>query len=310
MHIVKILLAGLLIGAAPALDPGLEALRALDLRVATIGYRLKADNRDLCTVTAPQTGLLLHSLGQYAPNARAIAKTQFGLGLAPAVLDVVPGSVAAKAGLLPRDHIMAINGQAMPTTLSARADYAAVQTVEDALAAALRTPPATLKIMRAGQARIVLLTGDPACASRFIVRDGKKLGASADGVDVSLTGRIVDFTQGVDELAVVMGHEFAHNVLHHGDRLDRSGRAARFVRATEIEADYVGLYLTARAGYDPAAGARFYARFGKKTDYGILSDGTHLRWKERVALAQRTLAEIRKKQAGGQPLIPSKTPPI
>ncbi len=310
MRFVLILCLGLLIGAAPAPDSGFEALRVLDLRVATIGYRLKAANRDLCKTAMPQTGLLIHSLGQYAPTERSATKAYFGLGLTPAVIAVVPESAADKAGFRARDHLLSIAGERVPTEVTTRADYAAVQQVEDALSQALKkNVTIDVIIMRDAVERTLRLTGEPACPSRFIVRYANKLGASADGADVTLTGKIVDFAGNDDELAVVMGHEFAHNVLGHGDQLDISGRARRFVRATEIEADYVGLYLTARAGYDPAAGVRFYARFGKKTDHGFLSDGTHLRWKSRVVLAQRTVAEIRMKQVAGQPLIPNKAPP-
>ena len=93
-----------------------------------------------------------------------------------------------------------------------------------------------------------------------------------------------------DEVAVVMGHEIAHALLEHArERAGKTmatrgvieigsalfglgdlGRMAaglggqlltlKFSRSDESEADYVGLELAARAGYDPAAGVSLWEK--------------------------------------------------
>jgi hypothetical protein len=48
----------------------------------------------------------------------------------------------------------------------------------------------------------------------------------------------------------------------------------------------------ANAGYDTAAALRFAERYGRKTDLGIFSDGTHLRWKNRQRVMRQEIALI------------------
>jgi predicted Zn-dependent protease len=74
---------------------------------------------------------------------------------------------------------------------------------------------------------------------------------------------------------------------------------------TETEADYWGMYLLIRAGYDGARAIDFWKRYEAKTNKGILADGTHPGAKERVAFVENTLREIRERQKAGEPLVPS-----
>ena len=113
-------------------------------------------------------------------------------------------------------------------------------------------------------------------------------------------------------LALVLGHEFAHDLLHHRQRLDRVGVARGVLgelgstpgslHAAEREADYVGLYLTARAGYDISHAPDFWRRFPRT--------GGDLGWShpdpdQRVAALAATRDEIEAKIARGEPLLPN-----
>ena len=118
--------------------------------------------------------------------------------------------------------------------------------------------------------------------------------ASADGTIVVYTG-ILPVTQTEAGLAVVVGHEVAHVVARHsGERLSQMvvaqnltniaaafaspqyqgavgaalglgaqyGVLMPFSRAHESEADHLGLYYMAKAGYDPAEAPRLWERMG------------------------------------------------
>lgn len=120
--------------------------------------------------------------------------------------------------------------------------------------------------------------------------------ASADGTIVVYTG-ILPVTQSEAGLAVVVGHEVAHVVARHsGERLSQmlvaqnlSNVAAAFAspqyqgltgaalglgaqygvllpfsRKHESEADHLGIYYMAKAGYDPAEAPRLWERMGAK----------------------------------------------
>jgi predicted Zn-dependent protease len=115
------------------------------------------------------------------------------------------------------------------------------------------------------------------------------------GKVVVYTG-ILKVTQNEDALAVVMGHEIAHALSHHGNERMSQGLVAQlgltsldlalqqkpaatrsllmtaagagaqvgvmlpFSRKHESEADEIGLYLMAMAGYNPAEAAPFWQR--------------------------------------------------
>lgn len=302
--------------AAPAAAASpLLALQQMDQRVAAIGHRLARANRDICERTMPLSGMLVHSLDQYGAKARPGAVAAFGLGAEPAVLAVVPGGAADKAGLRPGDAILSIAGRSFPPGRPRdKASYERVQQVEEYLLEKLAAGPVVIQYQRGGLPHSVTLERDLGCLSRVQLVPSAKRNASADGTYVQLTSRIVEFTRGDDELALVIAHEMAHNLLSHRAKLDAQnvsrglfksldGSAGK-IRETEEEADYLALYLLARAGFDIAAVPGFWRRFSPGALAEIFSDGTHPGEASRIAATERTLAEIRMKQRQGLPLVP------
>ncbi len=285
------ILAALLLAAAPANANQviLDQLRSYDERVGKIAYALAHGGVEFCPATlAPLAGLRIHTLGQYGKAVRADARALFGLGNYPAVLALVNDGAAARAGLEIDDWIVSVNGAA----LGSEPGYAGVERFDTALAAALDKPPAMLVIERDGVRRTLSLTGVPGCASRVELVPRRKLNAAADGVIVQITSGVLEQTKDDDELAFIIAHEMAHNILQHREQLDRIGRSTVNIRMTETEADRLGLKLMRAAGHDPWAASRFWARFGKKTGAGIFSDGTHLRTKDRVRLLADEAAKL------------------
>jgi beta-barrel assembly-enhancing protease len=254
-------------------DPSVLALQAQDMRVASIGYHLATANVVRCPKRQPQSGLIFHSLGQYGRGSRAVMQSQFGVSAYPTVQGVVPGSAAARAPLYEGDVITAVNGTAMPSTLTKKPRFDVVETASSALEMAFAKGPATLTLARGVTVRLAPTSG---CPSLFQVVPSSKLTATAAGRYVQLSSGIVDAAGDEDELAFVIAHEMAHNILEHKARLNKLGRKAANILATEIEADEVGLQLMRGAGYDPHAAERFWAREGERMDEGLFRDGTHL----------------------------------
>lgn len=268
----------------------LDALQAADQRVMDIAYRLAtrgAVNAHCRGATVPHYGLRVHVRGQYPKRDWPVLKRHLFLDRRPGILAVAADGPAAKAGLRARDVIYSVNGQDFLDT--DREGYAAITRFD----AALTTPRIDLYTL-GGR---FLIEGVPGCASTVELIPSTKLNAKADGRIVQITTGVVSETRDDDELAFVIAHEMAHNILEHRARLDREGRKARNIRVTEIEADQLALRLMRLANYDPFAAARFWERFGAKTGAGIFSDGTHLRTKERVRLLRGIAAELREGEA-------------
>lgn len=132
----------------------------------------------------------------------------------------------------------------------------------------------------------------------FVLFDSETPNAFAlPGGKVGIYTGILDITQTEAGLATVMGHEVAHVVARHGaERMSESlllagltagleqlmanrsqevrslavgafaiggqlGRSLPHSRLQELEADELGLFYMARAGYDPTAAVDFWKRF-------------------------------------------------
>ncbi len=274
--------------AAAVPDPGLRALQAMDSRVATIAYHIATRNAAKCGRKVPLSGIAVHSLGQYAPSARAAAAASFGLGSDAAVLAVAKDSPAEAAGIRADDWILSINGQPMADALTPKASMATVAKARAALSAAsLR-----ITINRGGTLQQVSFANTLGCASTAEMIPSAKLSAEADGDIVQISSAVVEFARSDDELAFVIAHEMAHNILAHPAKLDTIGRSRANILATEIEADKMAIQLMHGARYDVHAAPPFWARFGKRTGFGIFSDGTHLRTKARVQLLRDEIARV------------------
>ena len=304
MKFPSLLLAATLL-AAPAMaakpDPRatLIALQAMDMALARVGYRLVTANVALCERRQPVSGVLLHGQEQYSRDFNAAAADIFALGAAPGVAGVIPKSPADLVGIRANDAVIGVNGTPLPA--ASREGFDRMSTVLDGLDTALATGPIQLDLERGGQPLTVRLKGAPACASRFQVKSSPGFSAGANGHYVEVDAGLMAYTANDGEIAVIVAHELAHNILNHPAMLDaeRVSRKAKFgkdanrIKQTEIEADRFSIHLLAGAGYPLETAVTFWTRFGKAHGHGILSDSTHLRWKKRVALIEAEIAAIR-----------------
>lgn len=300
------LLAGiwLTIGAAPnppvAAETDratLEALRAADLRLGAIGYRLASANAALCRDLVPVTGMIVHAIDQYDVTEQPVTRSTFGFETGIAVEAVVPGSPAARAGVQADDSIVSINGQPVPATRSG--GHVATR---DAFAAMLDRQaadrPLAMVLRKAGQERTVTIPASPGCPTLFELRIGSSLDAVADGRLVQISSRFLERFDD-SQLAVVIAHELSHNILRHHVRLDAAqvsrgvfrelGRNGRIFRTTEDDADRLGVHLLRNAGWDPAAAVTFWNGPGARIDGGIFHSRTHSSAGKR---AENIVAEI------------------
>ena len=277
-------LAALLLLASPARAQDaatLEALRAIDLRLATIAHRLVTANAALCRDRAPALGLVLHAVDQYPPAKGAAAV--FGFPTPVAVEAVVPRGPAAEAGVAADDGVAAVAGQPLP----APATPPTSATRDAALALVAAQPadaPLRVSLVRGGAAREVTVRPVPGCRAAFEVLPGEKLAASSDGRVVQLSSAFFERFADAD-VAVVVAHELAHIVLRHRARLEAAGvtrgllaevgRNGRLFRTTETQADVLGAFLLRNAGYDAARATAFWRTHGGEVDGGLFRSRTH-----------------------------------
>lgn len=307
-------------GPQATIDSGLAALRQADTRVATITYRLATANLALCPDKAPQAGLLLHDAAQYRGAWRAGAERLFGLKRGPGVTAVVPGGPADRAGLEVDDILLSINGQPVARqTRGAAPSYQPMDRLIAQVDAQLARGALDLAVLRGAGRRDIHIIPTSGCGSAVQMRPAASANASADGRLITVDSALVDFAPDDNELAVLIAHEMAHNALRHRARLDaqglsrglfgKVGRNARLIRQTEREADHVGLWMLARAGYDIHAAPRFWERYGRAYGLGPFAFATHPDWRKRVRALDTAIRAIEAQRGSGAPLLPTPLPP-
>lgn len=284
--------------ASGSLLPGRED----DARVARIAFRLATAGHARCPVSQPATGLVLQHLLQFQPADRPGMVTALALDRGPAVIAVVPGSPAARAGIRAGDVLLRIGDTPLPREegldlpFDAGRAHARIDAIDDLLARAGTRP---LALLRTGAVVTLPLDPVPACPTHVNLARSTQRNAYADGRHVFLTTGLVAQARSDDELAFIVAHEMAHNILGHaaimrsgavahgiGRTLGRSGET---IRTVERAADALGGNLMLDAGYDPVAGAALLRRMGGG-DLGIELFATHDSAAKRIAAMQALVA--------------------
>lgn len=297
-----------LVAAAPVSAPQglsveqLRALREADLRLAVIGHRLATANVTLCDRLAPAPGWALHAIDQYAPADRANARVVFGFTSPVAVEALVPGGAAAQAGVRPDEGLIGVAGRPLAAPPPSAKESSATR--DAALATVAAQPPSAplvLTLTNADGRRTVTLPASPGCRTDFELLLGPKMAANADGRVVQIGVRFLE-RYSDPEIAAVVAHELAHNILRHRERLEAAGvrwgllsefgRNRRLFRRTEEEADQLSVSLLRNAGYDPRGAVAFWRDHGGDVDGGFFRSRTHPSSKARAAAIEAEVARL------------------
>ena len=166
------------------------------------------------------------------------------------------------------------------------------------------------------------------------------LNAKADGKKVIIYTGMMHFVANDDELAAVIGHELTHNLMDHrnaktvnammgavagavveaaaaadginskGGITESGGNFGTLAYSTEFEreADYVGLYIAARAGYDTHKAVNYWRRLSVQEPDSENGGLTHPSNPERFVAMQKTISEIEYKRKHHLPLLPDMKP--
>lgn len=277
----------------------LRGIAMLDQRIAGLAHGLAVAGVDFCALQVPLPGFTLHHLSQYAGDYRDAAIQLFGLDQGPRVLALAADGPAERAGLRRNDLILAIDGRPLARNRAAEAGSTElIEAIQDQVAEGFADGSAELTIDRAGETSIIRVEAETGCPSRVHLEPSSDLNARADGKHVVVTTAISTIVRDDAELAAVLAHELAHNMLDHKTRLDAAAWRGKTVRQTEIEADRLSVHLLHRSGLDPHAAIRFWQHFGPRRQR-LFSGSGHPGWRQRVSIMEEEIAEIRRQQQAG-----------
>ncbi len=242
-------------------------------RIADTGFRLALAGVARCPELRPTLGLTFQHLDQFEATDRPALLQTIRLDLGPAILAVARSSPAEHAGIRRDDILLTIDEIAAPAPdgIGQPFDQQTARAISDRIddqldAAAARNAPVRLQVLRGDRRLSVTVQPIWACPSRIHLARSNQQNAFADGEHVVLTTGLLNALHMDDELAFVLGHEMAHNILHHAALLRAQGvprkgmgrvlgKNGQTLRATERAADLLGGQLALDAGYDLYAGA-------------------------------------------------------
>jgi len=111
-------------------------------------------------------------------------------------------------------------------------------------------------------------------------------------------GGLLDLFESDDELATILGHELAHLILKHTQM--------RTTQRNEADADYLGVYLAARAGFDVSKAIDVEDRLARTNPFSTIDWGfySHPMSPARSLELRAAIDEIAGKRERGEPLEP------
>ena len=264
-------------------------------RLMRVAHPVMKANADLCKKTRLDIGALTHTLKSYSKQLRDGASRELGVRDAPSIIYVRAGSPADLAGLQVGDSVL--DGEENALALPSKKARTLLQT------------SAQMKLRRADDVQNIDFTPEKVCGYDVKLRTTSTINAYATGRSIIVTSGMINFVTSDEELALIIGHELAHNELRHVRKivtnLVLSGFATRYTRPFEAEADYVGMYYMARAGFELEGAENIWRRLGTLHPRGIARAKTHPKYPSRYLSLAATRAEIENKVAQGALLRPN-----
>lgn len=297
-------------------------------RLERISYPILTNAIEICgEEIGAESGFIAinaHTLGEeYKDTANHL-----GYGDELKVVSVIEASPANKAGLLPGDSLIRFGDIAVPTGEDALKEFS-----EKYKEAIKPDKEYVLEISRKDGSHKLLLTTEKTCNFHINVSQSDAVNAYADGKNIIITTGMMRFASNDYELALVVGHELAHNAMKHIEKkttnamggavldilaavygIDTGGGFSKaagqaYSQDFEAEADYVGMYILARSGMDAATIEKtpfFWRRMATNSPGGISNShsASHPATPERFLALDKTIQEIALKVREGRPLMP------
>ncbi len=240
-------------------------------RLIRISRPILAANAPLCDKTREDIGAVTMRLKGLPKALRPLAKARLGfVGKEPRVL--LAGGSGLKIGAI----IKGPNGKPI-----------------SAYSEALDIPPYKTQTV---------------CDYPVRLKYSAAVNAYADGRHITVTTGLMEFASD-EHIALIVGHELAHNTQGHIRKIIQNtilalGRGT-FARQFESEADYVGLYYSARAGYAIDGAEQLWRKMGLRSVKSISVAKSHPVTPLRFIQLKAASAEIAAKRTAGEPLEPN-----
>lgn len=210
-------------------------------------------------------------------------------GNTPIILYTVPESPAHRAGLRGGDEILSVNG-VRTKRKGSKVLFRAMREDGDA--------PLWLLVRRGSKKRMAKVVPVAICDTPVVLASTQEVVSWSTRTKIKVGEGMVRFVRTDTELALVVAHELSHIILGHTGAFFGRG-SARY----ENDADYLGLYLVANAGFDPDQALGLFPRMAAAFP-GMDGMQAYPTIARRCAALAQTIEEIANKRTAGLDLVP------
>jgi hypothetical protein len=310
----------------------LKTIMENKVRLFDLSRTILKGSISLCDEKRPDAGWILYNRFMFPDDFQDALKESLGVDDSLTIVHMSVGSPALNAGLKSGDKIARINDIEIPKTKEAATAYQKLWSGLD--------PSSLVKLtINRNRAEIKMdINPEPVCNCNVVLFMNDDINAFADGKNVAVMQGMMRFAEKDRELALVITHELAHNIMKHvaaqkknvmtggflglivdiaaaaagvntqGTFSDMGSRAGamRYSQEFEYEADYVGLYIMALSGFDIENAADFWRKMAAANPGSIKTShsSSHPATAQRFVALDNTVKEIKDKQAKGLPLKP------
>lgn len=308
-------------------------------RVYDLAWPVLTQNAELCERARPSIGVVLADrelTAKMAAGLREDDMERIGIPDSVRLLHVMKGSPAEEVGLQVGDELVRVEEEDVENPSEAGKRIRKLLKEEKEV---------HLAVLRDDQEMHVTVHSVSVCDMAVKISTSQSINASAaDGDIVIHTGLIRAMSD--EALQFVIAHEAAHIMLHHprkywrnltvtgtfitgpivyGSAMIMDGALGMIGRPTDValttrslhllapwaktfeaEADYVGLYMFARAGGDISAAQEVFETFSREHPKSIFAKSTHPVTPDRLVAFEATRAEIENNLKAGEALEPVK----
>lgn len=315
----------------------IEDFVSTNKRLQAVASKVIVSNAGLCAdKVKPYYGFSAWNNEMFKDDWKRAAEAKYNLTGQIHVSYVAAGSEAELAGLKEGDIIQAINGK-----LTAYGKDATNKFADNLKETGKQGEPIEFTIRSGSEEKKISIKSVPACDFNVLLSPDDIKNAYADGKNIVFMKGMMDFFKTEEEIALVFSHELAHNSMKHIDakkknavlggvlgfvldiaaaaggvntngdftRLGANAGGGAYSVEFEQEADYVGLYFMALAGYKIDDAPNFWRRMATNNSASITIKSTHPTAPERFLALETTVKEIKDKIANGQPLTPEMKEP-
>ncbi len=292
LAIVLALSPFLLSSPSSAAALSLRSFAEQELRLATIAYGISTATATECRDPQMVTGLLLHDLSAYDPSVRRPVSRAFSLTAGIGVIQIVPGSAADRAGLQIDDEILSVgdvSAEDSAAITQPRKSYRRLEQFARDLEVSLRDGPVRLKLRRGGVVVQTTLTPELGCGGEISLLRSRRVNAWSDGDHVVVTTPMMKLARSNDELAFIVAHEMAHNILGHSSHSSGGVFGLRLGgKRQELAADYLAVWLMTNGGYKAEGGINLLRSVRQRYWWRISLD--HPSFGSRIKTVARAIA--------------------